>query len=44
MTLAVNIAMTTVLLHMPDHRGNHWLLLAFIMDAREDAVTCTQEA
>ena len=42
MTTAVNIAMTTVLLHMPDHRGNHWLLLAFTMDAREDTVTCSQ--
>ena len=42
MTTAVNIAITTVLLHIPDHRGNHWLLLAFTMDAREDTVTCSQ--
>ena len=43
MTTAANIAMTMVLLHMSDHRGNHWLLLVFTMDAREDTVTCSQE-
>ena len=38
MTTAVNIAMTTVLLSIPDHLGNHWVDLVFIKDKKETTV------